>query len=108
MARASAFQDPRFPSLPEEELPDIDIEISVLTPLQKISDPSLVEVGRHGVFIQKGGRSGVLLPQVATEQEWDRDTFLTHTCYKAGLPGNCWKDPHSEISVFSAIIFGEL
>jgi len=107
MAVSSAFNDPRFPSLGEEEFEQIDIEISVLTPLQKIKDISLIQVGKHGIFIQKGGSSGVLLPQVATEQGWDRDTFLTHTCYKAGLTGSCWKDASAEISIFSAIIFGE-
>ncbi len=107
MAAASAFQDPRFPPLSPDELSDIDIEISVLTPLKKIDTIDSIEVGKHGIYISNGTYSGVLLPQVATEQGWDRDTFLTHTCYKAGLKGTCWKDPKTEISSFSAIVFGE-
>ena len=107
MAVSSAFHDPRFPSLDEQELGQVDIEISVLTPLEKIEDISVIQVGRHGIFMKKGGRSGVLLPQVAVEQGWDRETFLTHTCYKAGFPGSCWKDASTEISIFSAIVFGE-
>lgn len=108
LAQSSAFHDPRFPSLQERELDKIDIEITVLTPLEEISDLSALEVGRHGIYIQQGGRSGVLLPQVATEQGWDRNTFLEHTCRKAGLPGSCWKDPNTKISIFEGIIFKEI
>ncbi|RKX76928.1 MAG: AMMECR1 domain-containing protein [Spirochaetes bacterium] len=107
LALSSAFNDPRFPPLSPHELEEIDIEISVLTPLKKISSVDEIEVGKHGIYLKKGSASGVLLPQVATEEGWDRETFLTHTCYKAGLTGNCWKDPKTEISIFSAIIFGE-
>ena len=107
MAAASAFQDPRFSSLTPDELTDIDIEISVLTPLKKIDTVDSIEVGKHGIYVSSGTYSGVLLPQVATEQGWDRDTFLTHTCYKAGMKATCWKDPKTEISTFSAIVFGE-
>lgn len=107
MAGAAAFQDPRFPPLSREEFEEIDIEISVLSPLEKIDDVDTIEIGKHGVYLQHGRASGVLLPQVATEQQWDREQFLTHTCYKAGLPGSCWKDPKTEIKIFSAIIFGE-
>ncbi|MEW5818450.1 MAG: AmmeMemoRadiSam system protein A, partial [Spirochaetota bacterium] len=97
VAAASAFQDPRFPPLAADEIKDIDIEISVLTPLERITDPGIIEPGKHGIYIKRRGYSGVLLPQVATEQGWDRETFLTHTCYKAGLPGDCWEDPAVEI-----------
>lgn len=107
VAKSSAFSDPRFPPVTENEVPDLDIEISVLTPLKKISSVDEIEVGTHGIMIKRGFSSGLLLPQVATEQEWDRDTFLTHTCYKAGLPGDCWKKPDTQIEVFSAIVFNE-
>ncbi|MEE8185611.1 MAG: TIGR00296 family protein, partial [Thermodesulfobacteriota bacterium] len=89
------------------ELPDTTIEISVLTPLKKIKDISEVEVGRHGIFITKDGNSGVLLPQVATEYDWDRDTFLAHTCLKAGLSPYCWKEELTEIYIFEAEVFRE-
>jgi AmmeMemoRadiSam system protein A len=106
-AQSSAFNDPRFPALTAQELKDIDIEISVLSPLRRVESVEEVRVGVHGIMLRSGFRSGLLLPQVATEYGWDRDTFLTHTCYKAGLPGDCWRSPDTEIEVFSAIVFGE-
>jgi len=105
MAEAAAFQDPRFPPVTEKEIPELDIEISVLTPLKKITDINEIEVGKHGIYIKKGWYSGLLLPQVATEYGWDRKTFLEHTCQKAGLPSNAWKDKDTEIYIFSADIF---
>ncbi len=105
MAEAAAFKDPRFSPVKEKELPDLDIEISVLTPLKKITDVREIEVGKHGIYIMKGGRSGLLLPQVATEYGWDRQTFLEHTCQKAGLPSTAWKEKETEIYIFSADIF---
>jgi AmmeMemoRadiSam system protein A len=107
VAVSSAFEDPRFPPLRREELEDISIEISVLSPLERITDPDRIRVGTHGIMIKRGFHSGLLLPQVATEQGWDRDTFLTHTCYKAGLPADAWKDPDSRIEIFSALVFHE-
>lgn len=107
MAVAAATEDPRFDKVTSSELDDIDIEISVLSPMKRITDVKEIEVGRHGILLGKGWARGVLLPQVATEQGWDRDTFLTHTCYKAGLPGDTWKDPETIIEIFSAQIFGE-
>lgn len=107
MALASAFEDPRFPKLELEELEEIDIEISVLSPLRKIKNVNEIEVGKHGLYISRGFRSGVLLPQVATEYNWDRETFLVHTCLKAGLPEDAWKDPATKIEVFTAEVFGE-
>jgi AmmeMemoRadiSam system protein B/AmmeMemoRadiSam system protein A len=105
MAEAAAFRDPRFMPVTEKELPDLDIEISVLTPLKKITDVNEIEVGKHGIYIKQGWNSGLLLPQVATEYGWDRRTFLEHTCQKAGLPSNAWKDKNTEIYIFSADIF---
>jgi AmmeMemoRadiSam system protein A len=106
-AQSSAFGDPRFPALTTREIEEIDIEISVLSPLRRIESMEEIRVGVHGIMLRNGFRSGLLLPQVATEYGWDRDTFLTHTCYKAGLPGDCWRSPDSEIEIFSAVVFGE-
>jgi AmmeMemoRadiSam system protein B/AmmeMemoRadiSam system protein A len=106
MALAAAFQDPRFPPLEASELPGITLEISVMSPLRTICDPSDIEVGRDGLVIRKAGRSGLLLPQVAVEQGWDRDEFLRQTCVKAGLPVDAWKSD-AEILAFSADVFGE-
>ena len=105
MAEAAAFQDPRFSPVKEKELPELDYEISVLTPLRKITDVNEIEVGKHGIYIKKGWNSGLLLPQVATEYKWDRQTFLEHTCQKAGLPSSAWKEKNTEIYIFSADIF---
>ena len=105
MARAAAFEDPRFPSLKYEELKDIDIEISVLSPLKKVKDINEIEVGKHGIYLRKGFYSGLLLPQVATEYNWDRLTFLDQTCIKAGMQPGCWKDRDTEIYIFSADVF---
>ncbi len=107
MAVSSAFQDPRFPPLREDEFEHIDIEISALSPLRTINDINEIKIGTHGILIKKGYNSGLLLPQVATEQGWDLETFLTNTCYKAGLPGNCWKERDTKIEIFSAIVFSE-
>ena len=107
MAIAAAFQDPRFSPLQPDEYDDIDIEISVMSPIKKISSIDEIEVGKHGIIIKRGFNQGLLLPQVATEQGWDRDTFLEHTCYKAGLYGDCWEKPDTEIYIFSAEVFSE-
>jgi AmmeMemoRadiSam system protein A len=106
-AQSSAFNDPRFPALTGDELKDIAIEISVLSPLRRIQSVEEIRVGVHGIVMTRGYRSGLLLPQVATEYGWDRDTFLTHTCQKAGLPGDCWQTPDTEIEIFSAVVFSE-
>jgi len=106
MALAAAFNDPRFPPLSAEELPEVEIEISVLSPLRR-GRPEEVEVGRHGVYVVKGAYRGVLLPQVAVEHGWDRETFLDHVCLKAGLPPRCWQDPETELYLFTAEIFSE-
>jgi len=105
MAIEAAFGDPRFCALAPDELDSIDIEISVLTPLQRITDPAEIEVGIHGLYIRKGFKSGLLLPQVAVEHGWDRVRFLEWTCQKAGLPKNAWKELETEIHTFSADVF---
>jgi len=107
MAEAAAFSDPRFPPVTEVEVPELEIEISVLSPLREIRDAEEIEVGVHGILLAQGHRQGLLLPQVATEYGWDRKTFLEHTCVKAGLPRNAWRDREVRIRVFSAEVFGE-
>jgi AmmeMemoRadiSam system protein A len=105
MAVQAAFEDPRFCGLAGDELDEIDIEISVLTPMRRIGDPSEIEIGNHGLFIRRGIRSGLLLPQVATEHNWNREQFVKWTCHKAGLPEEAWKDENVELYVFSADVF---
>ncbi|MDY6857349.1 MAG: AmmeMemoRadiSam system protein B [Thermodesulfobacteriota bacterium] len=107
MASAAAFNDPRFEPVTKDELNDLHIEISVLTPLLKVDDLKEIEVGKHGIYIEKGYHSGLLLPQVATEYGWDRITFLEQTCNKAGLTKDAWKDKDTRIYIFSADIFSK-
>ena len=107
MAREAALGDPRFRPVSKKELDNIEIEISVLSPFMLINDISQIETGRHGLFIKKGYYQGLLLPQVATEYNWDRLEFLEQTCRKAGLPESCWKEKNCEIYIFSATIFNE-
>ncbi len=106
MALQAAFHDMRFPQVEPAELPEIEIEISLLTPLRRIEGPAAVVIGRDGVLLRKAGRSAVFLPQVATEQGWDRDTMLTHLCRKAGLPPDAWQED-CELFVFQAEVFSE-
>jgi AmmeMemoRadiSam system protein A len=101
----AAFHDPRFNPVNKNEWKDIDIEISVLTPMKKIEDTGEIEVGVHGLYIEQGYHSGLLLPQVATEHNWDRMTFLEQTCFKAGLPRDAWKSKDTHIYIFSADVF---
>ena len=105
VAVSSAFEDPRFPPLTKTEWPSVRVEISVLSPFKRVQDPQSVCIGTHGVMIRRGVSSGLLLPQVATEQGWNREEFLSHACRKAGLPPDAWKDPATEIEVFSALVF---
>lgn len=105
MAKAAAFEDPRFPPLDKRELKDLKLEISILSPLVPCPDPAKIEIGRHGLLIRKKGNSGLLLPQVPVEWDWDRETFLRQTCRKAGLPENAWKDPAARLFWFEAEVF---
>jgi AmmeMemoRadiSam system protein A len=105
-AVSAATGDPRFNPVTVAELPEIDIEISVLTPVEPVTDPVDIEVGRDGLIVEQRGRRGLLLPQVATEWGWDRDTFLAQTCVKAGLPRDAWKHGAS-VFRFQAEVFGE-
>ena len=107
MALAAAFDDPRFAPLKPDELKNITIEISVLSPLKEVKNIDEIEVGIHGLYVTKGFHSGLLLPQVATEYDWDSLTFLQETCYKAGLQRDAWKDKNAKVYKFSAEVFGE-
>ncbi|PYQ05548.1 MAG: AMMECR1 domain-containing protein [Acidobacteria bacterium] len=106
MAVAAATQDLRFASVSAVELPSITLEISVLTAPVPIA-PQDVEPGVHGLIVRHAGRSGLLLPQVATDYGWDRETFLQYTCVKAGLPRDAWTDPAAILLAFTAEVFGE-
>jgi len=107
MAIAAAFHDPRFPALKADELADLSFEVSVLSPLKRINDVSVIEVGNHGLYIKRGYNSGLLLPQVAVEHNLDRESFLRETCYKAGLPPQAWQEKETEIYIFSADYFDD-
>ena len=107
MAIAAAFNDPRFPSLKPDEVKQLTFEISVLSPFKRIKDINEIEVGKHGLYMIRGYKSGLLLPQVAVEYKWNRETFLQETCYKAGLPPDAWMDEETEIYIFSADYFGD-
>jgi AmmeMemoRadiSam system protein B/AmmeMemoRadiSam system protein A len=107
MAAQAAFHDPRFEPLTAKEFEKVEVEISVLTPMLLVSDPKEVTVGRDGLYIVKGYASGLLLPQVAVDYGWDRQTFLDQTCLKAGLPPGTWKQSGTQIYRFQADIFGE-
>lgn len=107
MAVASASKDPRFHPLEKAELENFNLEISVLSPLEKIEDTDLIEVGTHGIYLEKNFSRGVLLPQVATDHNWDRTTFLQQTCQKAGLHTDAWQEADTDIYIFSAQIIKE-
>lgn len=107
LAMGAATRDPRFTSVSSDELEDTIIEISILTPTEMVKDTSEIQVGKHGVIIENDLRRGLLLPQVATEEEWEVETFLEHACLKAGLPTDAWNDPNTVIYRFSATVFSE-
>ena len=106
-ALSAAFNDYRFDKLERSEIDLLEIEISVLSPIREISDPSLVEIGVHGLIITRGANRGLLLPQVATEWKWDRENFLAQTCVKAGLPEDMWSREGTKIEIFTADVFSE-
>jgi len=105
-AVAAALYDGRFDPVVAAELPELSLHVSVLGDLRPI-DPAAVEVGHHGLVVRYAGRSGLLLPQVASERGWDRERFLSETCRKAGLPSDAWRKPGCEVLAFTAIVFGE-
>ena len=105
-AAAAACEDYRFEPLAEHELPEVRLEVSVLSPLEPVPDPAQVEVGKHGLMVVDGPNRGLLLPQVPVEWGWDREQFLEHTCLKAGLARDAWKKG-AQLYWFSAQVFGE-
>lgn len=110
MALAAAFRDPRFPPVQAGEFARLDFEISILSPVVPLDDPALLRVGEHGLIVSRGGRKGLLLPQVPLEQGWDREQFLRHCCLKAGLPPDAWEVQQPEparLEIFTAFVFGE-
>jgi len=107
MAAGAALHDTRFEPVTPSELASIDIEISLLTPLVQVSSIDGIETGRHGLYLRKGRRSGLLLPQVAVENGFGREEFLDHTCMKAGLAPGCWRDGAAAIYSFEAEIIKE-
>ncbi len=106
-ALRAGFGDPRFPPLSAAELPETDIEISVLTAPVPLENPEALEIGRDGLILEARGCSGLLLPQVATEWGFDRERFLAEICRKAGLPESAWRDADAGLWVFQAEVFGE-
>jgi uncharacterized protein (TIGR00296 family) len=109
MAEASASKDPRFFGYPltAKDLRDLDIEISVLSPLERTDNPLGLRLGVDGIYIKRGYASGCFLPQVATETGWTTEEFLSYCCsHKAGLPSDAWKDPRTEVYLFTAEVFG--
>jgi hypothetical protein len=108
VAVSAAREDPRFAPLRADELDGLEIEVSVLGPLEEIdpADPAAIDVGRHGLVVQEGHRRGLLLPQVATEWGWNREEFLSQTCVKAGLPPGAWRTG-ARVSRFAAEVFGD-
>ncbi len=107
VAISAATRDPRFDPVTLEELSELDIEISVLTPLEPVADPVEIQVGTHGLLIRSGGFSGLLLPQVATQCGWGVEEFLDQTCVKAGLSPGAWAQPETQILRFCAQIIRE-
>lgn len=105
-AVSAAFRDPRFPALTAAEFELVAIEISALTPPRSCT-AAMINIGEDGVIVERGSARGLLLPQVAVEYGWDRETFLDHTCRKAGLDAGCWRHPDTKISAFTAEVFGD-
>lgn len=107
VAAFAALRDPRFRPVTTSELEHLSYEVSVLSPLRRVADLNQIRIGEHGLVIVEGGRRGLLLPQVATEQGWDRNTLLDQTAIKAGLPAKAWRDKDADVFTFTALVFGE-
>jgi len=106
-AAAAAFEDPRFAPVARADLDGLAVEISLLTPLEPLIDPATIEIGRHGLVVERGWCRGLLLPQVAVERRWSAREFLHHTCLKAGLPPDAWQRG-AALYCFEADVFGEV
>ena len=107
VASYAALEDSRFTPVTVQELPVLEYEISVMSPLRRVLDIKEIKVGKHGLIMKQGDIEGILLPQVPVEEHWDRGTFLEQTCLKAGLPRHAWKDDDTDIFMFTALVFGE-
>jgi AmmeMemoRadiSam system protein A len=105
-AANAALHDPRFSPVRADELPELEIELSLLSPLEPIL-PEKIEIGKHGLLISQGSKRGLLLPQVAVEHKFGRDQFLEETCRKAGLNANAWQEPETQILGFACEVFSE-
>ena len=106
-ARAAALDDPRFPPLEAAELAEVRLEISVLDPPVKLTDPATFDPATQGIIVERGWARGLLLPQVAAERGWDGPTTLRAACRKAGLPATAWRDPQTSLEVFASFHFGD-
>ncbi|MDP7115137.1 MAG: AmmeMemoRadiSam system protein A [Myxococcota bacterium] len=106
LARAAAREDPRFDPVVVDEVDGLEIEVTLLSPLERIHGPDEVEIGRHGLVIEQGYKRGLLLPQVATEHGWSAEVFLEQTCWKAGLPPDAWRRG-AGVYRFEGVVFGE-
>jgi MEMO1 family protein len=107
VAALAALRDTRFTPVTPAELNSLQYEVSVLSPLRRVTDWKQIRVGRHGLLVREGDYQGLLLPQVAVEEHWDRDTLLNQTCVKAGLAPSCWHEQDTDIFMFTADVFGE-
>ena len=107
VAAYAALEDTRFTPVTTKELPLLEYEVSVMSPLRRVLDIKEIKVGKHGLIMKQGDIEGILLPQVPVEEKWDRDTFIEETCLKAGLPRQAWKDDDTDIFMFTALVFGE-
>ncbi|MDD2332490.1 MAG: AmmeMemoRadiSam system protein A [Candidatus Cloacimonetes bacterium] len=107
MAKAAAFQDPRFPPVKESEIKDLEIEISILSEMERVQNPDNLVIGRDGLYLEHPYGSGLLLPQVAVEWNWDVPKFLKQICQKAGLHAKAWQDQGAILYSFTAEIFSE-
>jgi MEMO1 family protein len=106
-ATLAALRDPRFQPVSAFELPQLEYEVSVLSPLRRVLDIRQIKVGQHGLLMKNGAYEGLLLPQVPVEEKWDRQRFLEETCAKAGMRSSCWKEENTDIFMFTAVVFGE-
>ena len=103
----AAMRDTRFEPVSVSELPHLEYEISVLSPLRRVLDVQQIRIGEHGLLMKNGDSEGLLLPQVPVEEKWDRQTFLEQTCRKARMDSSCWKDEDTDIFSFTAVVFNE-
>jgi AmmeMemoRadiSam system protein A len=107
VAQMAALRDSRFRPVTAGELGELQYEISVLSPLRRVMDVQEIRIGQHGLLIHTSDHEGLLLPQVASDEKWDRATFLEEVCFKAGLPERAWQSAGADLFRFTALVFGE-